>query len=106
MNLYVVIHGDGVFEYHHFLNTDSLKDINLRLGTKYTLLHSSDMDLLRGCGGTVLYKENGSWVIHYLVDLDFKGIVDYTEEDEDWKSKMSTLIKSVKRDMALSQIIN
>lgn len=60
----------------------------------------------RGCGGTVIYK-NDNWVIDYLIDLDFKEtneVFDVRLAD-DWKSKVRTLISSIKRDIKINLIL-
>lgn len=118
MNLYKVRYGqdEGVFEYEHFLNSDSLKEINSKIGKlimdnleskeHFPLLNGDDMELLRGCGGTVIYK-NDNWVIDYLIDLDFKEtneVFDVRLAD-DWKSKVRTLISSIKRDIKINLIL-
>lgn len=107
MNLYKVKFGEneGVFEYEHIINSSSLLEINRVL--KYTpILNNNDIEMLHSCGGTVIFKENNSWILHYLIDLDFKKhdpTADVQLKDE-WKSKVKFLIDSVKRDIKLNML--
>jgi hypothetical protein len=121
MNIYKVRFGEeeGVFEYDHIINSSSLFEINkvLRssntfatnsIGKEYPLpsLNNNDMELMQSCGGTVIFMEDNSWIIHYLIDLDFKKhdpTADVQLKDE-WKSKVRFLIESVKRDIKLNMI--
>lgn len=116
MNLYKVRFGEeeNVFEYKFVTNSSSLFEINKLLKSstnklaalKHSVLNGSDMELIKGCGGTVLFRENDSWIINYLVDLDFKKY-DTTSDvhlKDEWKEKVRVLIESVRRDIKLTQV--
>lgn len=113
MNLYKVRFGEeeNVFEYNFVTNSSSLFEINKILKSKQStswnlILTSNDMELISGCGGTVLHRENDSWIINYLIDLDFEKYdpsADVQLKDE-WKEKIGGLIRSVRRDIKLTQV--
>lgn len=127
MNLYRVRFGEeeGVFEYEYITNLSSLFEINRILKHQVfdskalaeeeekevlrpfnILLNSSDMEMIQSCGGTVVFRENNSWIIHYLIDLDFKKY-DPTADVQlknEWKDKVKALIESVRRDIKLNMI--
>lgn len=106
MNLYKVRFGEkeGVFEYHFLIRTNSLKDINsIRKEHGFGVLNSNDIELLRNCGGTLLYKEDGCWILNYLVDLDFDRYenIDYNQ----WMSKIKIIVDIIRRDMKISKVL-
>lgn len=110
MNLYKVRFGEeeGVFEYEFLTNSSSLFEINKILKSSQLIswgliLTSNDMELISSCGGTVLFRENDSWIINYLIDLDFEKYdtsADVQLKNE-WKEKIRGLIGSVRRDIKL-----
>lgn len=120
MNLYKVRFGEeeNVFEYEFLTNSSSLFEINkiLKPSTNKTLDHfltslnlthraltSNDMELIKSCGGTVLFKENDCWIINYLIDLDFEKYDPSADVQlkNDWREKVRGLIESVRRDIKL-----
>lgn len=115
MNLYRVRFGEdeGVFKYEYITNSSSLFEINRILKHQVfdsrpfnILLNSSDMEMIQSCGGTVVFRESNSWIIHYLIDLDFKKY-DPTADVQlknEWKDKVKALIESVRRDIKLNMI--
>jgi hypothetical protein len=105
MNLYKLRYGEhkGIFEYVKFLNSNSLKEINKNIDG-FPLLNNNDMELLRGCGGTVIYKtlySHDDCVIDYIIDIDFEENITHFD---DWKSKIGKFISIIKRDIKIKEL--
>lgn len=114
--LYIVKSGDNIFEYEKICDEINLRVINSIIQLRgFPLLFSSDMQMLRSYGGTIIYKadfynkkylDEYENIYYWLINLEHDQDIDNKFTESKVVNTINNLINSIKRDLTLNEILD